>query len=322
MTFCDAAVIMAGGQGSRMRHSGATKPKPLIEVGGVTLLERNLQQLLKHGLKKVFVSVHAEANDIRNFVDQRLQQVAQACDARLELLIETKPLGNIGALQLLPEKLGNILVVYADNLTTLDLEALAKYHADSKQSMTIAAHREPFQMPYGELELALDGTLANYVEKPVHSVTVCSALAVVSPTARLLIPRSRLFGISELCRALIKSGDRVSVFEHDAPWIDVNDLSAVARAKNLVADEPAFDLWAPDGVQIRTIALTFEEEEFREAALKQTVGHTLCDHVPYGEERLHRYIWGEGPDVRSVSSDLARLASPLAHRISAAVWEK
>ena len=285
----DGALIMAGGQGSRMRQSGADRPKPLVEVAGVALIERNLQQLLKHGIRRIFVSVSADADAIRAFVETRLMDLAQCCGARLEILTETRALGNIGAIRLLPPEMQSTLVVYADNLSTLDLAAMARHHHDAGRPMTVATHAEPFRMPYGEVSLAADGGLLAYTEKPVRQVMVCSAFAVVSPEACRQVPEARAFGISELCRALIAAGPGVTGFAHQAPWIDVNDLGDVARAEDLVAATPGFDLWAPPQVRRQEVAFASAGGILR--ALEGDVppsARPVVDHVPAGTRALCR----------------------------------
>src|SRR4051812_28872012 len=119
---------MAGGRGERMRASGVALPKPLVLVHGTPLVEHNLLQLLRHGFDDVVVSVPGPGGAVGGYADGRLTELASEAGARLRVLAETTPLGNIGCAGLLDGE-GDVLVVYADNLTSLDLRDVVRHHA-------------------------------------------------------------------------------------------------------------------------------------------------------------------------------------------------
>ena len=231
------ALIMAGGSGERMRASGSAIPKPLIEVMGVSLLERNLHQVFAAGFHDVCISVSHAIPEIGQFVRTRGLQIARAWGAAVTLLEEQQPLGNIGCAGQLLGTAGHVLVVYADNLTAIDLARLLSEHQDSGAALTLAVHDEPFRLPFGQVYEAGD-RIIDYVEKPEHRFAVCSAVAALSDLALRSLPADRPTGLSELARGLITSGAYVRAFRHASPWIDVNDLTAVARAEALIAAHP------------------------------------------------------------------------------------
>ena len=177
------ALVMAGGRGERMRASGVTTAKPLVAVGGRTLLERNL----------------------------------------LALLDRRDP---------------DLLVVFADNLTTLDLAAIVGHHRKARAALTTAVHFEPFRIPFGEVEVR-DGWVVSYTEKPEHRVLVSSGVLVLGPAAIARIPRGRPTGISWLANQLLAAGERIAAFPHQASWIDVNDMGAAERAEHALPDAGA-----------------------------------------------------------------------------------
>jgi NDP-sugar pyrophosphorylase family protein len=244
---------MAGGSGERMRASGSSVPKPLVEVSGVSLLERNLHQVLAAGFHDVCVSVPSAIPEIGQFVRTRGFEIAEACGAALSLLEERQPLGNIGCAGRLEGTARHVLVVYSDNLTAIDLSRLLLEHRDSGAALTLAVHDEPFRLPFGQVYEAGD-RIVDYVEKPQHRFAVCSAVCALSDLALRSLPADRPTSISELARGLIAAGAYVRSFRHAAPWIDVNDLAAVAHAEALIAAHPeAFGVPA-DGVLTRRAA--------------------------------------------------------------------
>lgn len=236
------ALIMAGGSGERMRVSGSSIPKPLVEVMGVSLLERNLHQVFAAGFHDVYVSVSNAIPEVGQFVRTRGLRIARAWGATLSLLEEQQPLGNIGCAGLLQGIANHVLVVYADNLTAIDLTRLLYEHQASGAVLTLAVHDEPFRLPFGQVYESGD-RIVDYIEKPEHRFAVCSAVSALSDLALRSLPADRPTSISELARGLIAAGNYVRPFRHSAPWIDVNDLTAVARAEALIARHPdAFTL--------------------------------------------------------------------------------
>src|ERR1700748_2062486 len=91
------AMVMAGGSGTRMARAGGRVVKPLIQVAGATLLERNIRQLARHGFDSVIVVISATASDIAVHVRRELVPAAAAAGCSVEIALEDKPLGNFGA---------------------------------------------------------------------------------------------------------------------------------------------------------------------------------------------------------------------------------
>src|SRR5688572_17389810 len=125
------ALIMAGGRGERMRASGTTTPKPLVELEGVPLLERNLTMLIRAGFQDIYVSVSSSSPDVGDFVSSRGVALGQG-RARVQCLVESEPLGNIGSAAELRDAGRPVVVLFADNLITLDLESLLERHTQSR----------------------------------------------------------------------------------------------------------------------------------------------------------------------------------------------
>ena len=252
------ALVMAGGRGERMRSSGRPVPKPLLRVRGVPLMERNLYPLLRAGLEEIVVSVPADLPSVGRFASDRFARFARAAGARSELLEETRPLGNIGCAGLLRDRADHVLVVYADNLTTLDLRAVVAHHLATGAGLTLSTHLEPFRMPYGQIE-AEDGRVVDYHEKPEHLVLVSSAVSVLGPAALAAAAEHAPLGLSDLFRVLRDRGETVTEYRHAAPWVDVNDAAAAERAERLVATDPAFECWSAPPAVVTTSALVTDD---------------------------------------------------------------
>jgi NDP-sugar pyrophosphorylase family protein len=230
-----------------MRASGLPVPKPLAPVLGVTLLERNVCALLRDGFTDLTVAVEAgsEGNQIARFVDERIEPICRSASAKLRVFVEPMPLGNVGCAGLVARGEETVLLVFSDNLTTLDLADLADAHMFRDAAMTLAAHHQPHQLAYGQLTMA-EGLVIAYEEKPQQLILISSGIAVLGPTARSLIPADRPTGLVTLFHLVRDAGLSVAGYVHDDPWIDVNDAQSVACAEDLITQHAQrFASWNP-----------------------------------------------------------------------------
>jgi NDP-sugar pyrophosphorylase family protein len=255
---------MAGGEGLRMAQSGGTAPKPLMTVAGTTLLERNVRQLVRYGFDEIVIAAPSSVPQIAAFARARIISIAAALGCRVEIMTERAPLGNFGAVQTLAERGQPALVVYADNLAALNLRAIFDFHAHERPAMTIAAHEQDFILPYGVVQLE-GSDVIGYREKPVTSFSVCSAICVVGESAMRTIAEGEKLGISEMVVRLITQGKPVRAFRHAEPWIDVNDMEALAQAEILVRQYPdRFGHWTEE--EMHPAGTGFREAQSRHGA--------------------------------------------------------
>src|SRR5205823_255331 len=157
------AVVMAGGRGTRMRQSGVATPKPLVEVRGLSLLERNLYTLLGAGVRHIHVVV---APPLAEEVRARTQPLA----SDIEVVVEERPRGTIAAAGIARD---TALVVNVDNLTNLDLRNLIEDHRLNGADCTVATHQHGAPIPFAGVTLA-GRRIADYVEKPTLRTWVSS----------------------------------------------------------------------------------------------------------------------------------------------------
>src|SRR5437773_4036700 len=138
-----AALIMAGGRSERMRAGGTRQHKGLRTVLGVPLIERNLRALIWFGFERLFVSISAREEELAGWIRGPGCALAETESVTIETLVETQPLGTIGAVASLPPDVEDVVIVNVDNLTCLDLRQLARYHREHDAVATIASHRQP-----------------------------------------------------------------------------------------------------------------------------------------------------------------------------------
>ena len=125
------AVILAGGKGTRLAERLQGLPKPLVDIGGKPLLERQIEHLKQYGFEQILILVNHGADQIIAFCNNK-----QNFGIQIECIDDGKPLGTAGStIQILPKLAENFLVVYGDTMFDIDLDRFAAFHADNAQAV-------------------------------------------------------------------------------------------------------------------------------------------------------------------------------------------
>ena len=170
------AVIMAGGQGTRLRPVTESIPKPMLEVAGRPMLERIVLHLVGHGIQTIYISVNFMAEVIeKHFGD------GSGFGCRINYLRESEPLGTGGSLSLLPRPPESpILVLNGDMISRVDVTALLEAHAQHGNLATIGVGPYQIQVPFGTVQA--DGErLESLAEKPTLDILVNRGIYVLDP---------------------------------------------------------------------------------------------------------------------------------------------
>src|SRR5881409_751278 len=157
------AIVMAGGQGSRLRPLTLTRPKPMVPVANRPVMAHILEWLRNHGFSEVLVTLYYRADDIRRaFGDGRSQGI------KLTYRVEDEPLGTAGSVKFAQDWIGNepFLIASGDALTDLNLEALLGRHRQTGAWLTLGLKRVTDPSEYGVVELDDRGRVARFQEKP------------------------------------------------------------------------------------------------------------------------------------------------------------
>jgi NDP-sugar pyrophosphorylase family protein len=209
-------VILAGGQGTRLRPFTATIPKPLLPLGDLPIVEVVIRQLAASGIRRIAIALGHLAHLFTAVVGD-----GSRFGVEIHYFHEEQPLGTAGALRNIPELEGPFLVMNGDVLTTLDYNRLISTHIENVASATIAVRRRDVKIDFGVITATPDGKLEDYQEKPVISYKVSMGINVLSPCCLDLIPPNRKFDMPELMLALTAKGYDVQAYETDCYWQDI-----------------------------------------------------------------------------------------------------
>lgn len=226
-----AAIVMAGGEGARLRPLTESIPKPMLDIGGVPLLERHVRRLARTGIKVVYISVNYLSHVIENHFGD-----GSRFDIRIRYLREHTKMGTAGALCLLPERPQRpIIVMNGDIVTTSDFSNLFAYHCEQKSALTVAAAEYRVNIPYGVIHAAGAEVLA-VEEKPSQRFLCNAGIYAVSSEALALIPSNRFYNMTDLIDDCIAQRKRVSVFPMHEYWSDIGTLDDLEKTRAAFAD--------------------------------------------------------------------------------------
>ncbi|HVM53886.1 MAG TPA: sugar phosphate nucleotidyltransferase [Acidimicrobiales bacterium] len=224
------ALALAGGRGERLQPLTFKVPKPLLQVGGRSILERTLESIYASRIEDVWLAV----NYMADMIEERIGDGARF-GLRIRYLREEQPLDTAGPLTLIEgEPPGPIVVTNTDQITNMSFARMVDYHVSEQADVTVAAYMHEVAIPYGVFELR--GTdLIGVREKPTIRFPVNAGYYVVDPGSIALIPRGERFGMDELMDAVMRGGGRVVVFPMVEKWIDIGTPEALEQALLLFA---------------------------------------------------------------------------------------
>jgi dTDP-glucose pyrophosphorylase len=227
----NAAVLMAGGDGSRLRPLTDAVPKPLLRVGGKPLLEILVERLKAAGVSRFFVTVRYKSELIeKHFGDGARLGVS------IRYVREEVPLGTAGALARLPEPLAEpFFLVNGDILTKCDFLAMLEFHRRWRADLTVGTVPHTVEVPYGVLEVVGE-RLTGINEKPRLDFLINGGVYVVDPAVLPLIPRERPFDAIDLVPLLEHAGRTVVAFPIREYWLDVGQQGDFHQANRDVAE--------------------------------------------------------------------------------------
>ena len=149
------ALIMAGGEGKRLKEFSKYFPKPLVPYENTTAIESIISRFKNYGVKKFYISVYYKKNLIKSYLDDNQYK-------NLTFLEEKQPLGTAGAIRLLKGKVKNdFFLINCDTILNIDLEKFYEFHKKNKFDLTLVAASKNFQLSYGACQIKQNGELKN-----------------------------------------------------------------------------------------------------------------------------------------------------------------
>lgn len=211
------AVLMAGGRGERLRPLTEQTPKPLLPVAGRPIIDHNIDLLRSYGIRNIWVAV--------NYLKEQI--ISHLPDCRF--IEEPSRLGTIGALSLFEPGSPHVVVMNADLLTDVNLEAMYLRHIDTEAWLTVAAVPYTVSVPFAIMEHQGDRVTA-LSEKPTFNYCANAGIYILRREAIELIPKGVPMDATDLIDLLLKQDHRVSLFQLEGRWLDIGSPDDYRRA--------------------------------------------------------------------------------------------
>ncbi|GIW06926.1 MAG: hypothetical protein KatS3mg060_1731 [Dehalococcoidia bacterium] len=226
------AIVLAAGEGTRLRPLTLDRPKPMVALGDRPALEWLLRWLRHYGVRDVFINLHYRPEVIRRYFGD-----GSALGLRISYNEEQEILGTAGGAAQFRDRLqGDVLVCYGDVLSDLDLDALLTRHRERRAVATLALYRVPDPWTRGVVDLAPDGRVLGFREKPPRdacppSTPVNAGIYALDSQVLDAVPTDRPsdFG-RDLFPALLAAGAPVYGWESGAYVLDFGTLEQHRQA--------------------------------------------------------------------------------------------
>ncbi len=227
------AVVMAGGEGTRLRPMTASMPKPLLPVVNRPIMEHVLRLLKRHGLTETVVTVQFLASLVKNYFGD-----GEDLGMDLTYAHEEKPLGTAGSVKNAEEALKDapFLVISGDALTDFDLSDLIRFHRERGAMVTVCLTRVPNPLEFGITIVDDDGRVERFLEKPtwgqVFSDTVNTGIYVMEPQVFDYVEAGVSVDWSgDVFPRLMKEGHPVYGYIAEGYWEDVGTHESYVKAQ-------------------------------------------------------------------------------------------
>ena len=232
------AVVMAGGEGTRLRPLTSNQPKPMVPIVGKPCMEHILELLRTHGFGDVVVTLAFMPQAIRSYFGD-----GDSLGLDIEYSVEELPLGTAGSVRLASGKLDEtFLVISGDALCDVDLGSLVERHREVGAAVTIGLKHVDNPLEFGIVVTDEDGKVERFLEKPswgqVFSDTINTGIYVLEPEVLAHVPTDRPFDFSkELFPLLLEMGRPIYGHVLEGYWQDIGNLDQYRQANFDALDE-------------------------------------------------------------------------------------
>ncbi len=222
------AVVLAGGEGSRLRPISAETPKPMVRLLDKPVMEYTVELLKKHGVTDITATLQTLPHKITDYFGD-----GSHWGVRMSYRVESNPLGTAGGVRACRYFAGNepLLVISGDAVTDIDLTACAQFHRSKNALATIVLTRREQLLEYGLVMTNPDGRVARFIEKPswgqVFTDTVNTGIYILSPEALDMIPDGVFYDFArDLFPRMLSEGLPLYGVTAEGYWCDIGDVLA------------------------------------------------------------------------------------------------
>ncbi len=245
------AVVMAGGEGTRLRPLTSLRPKPMVPIVNQPVMEHIIGLVKHHGITQVVATLAFMPQVIEDYFGN-----GEEWGMEISYALEETPLGTAGSVKNAESLIGDdtFVVISGDALTDIDLSEVIRFHKEKGGPVTIALKSVPDPLEFGVVITDENGKIERFLEKPswgqVFSDTINTGIYVMEPEVFEHIPEGEPYDFSsQLFPDLMAKGYDLFACTVDGYWCDVGSLESYVEVHRDILDGKAM-IFIP-GVQAR-----------------------------------------------------------------------
>lgn len=222
------AVLMAGGKGVRLRPLTETTPKPLLPVGGKSIIDYNIDSLMENGIKHISVTV--------NYLHEQLEEhfAEPVNGVKINCIKEPQFLGTIGATQFVTKFYNDVvLVMNSDLFTNIDYEDFYLHFKEHNADMSVAAVPYSISVPYGIFELE-GRNIKGVKEKPIYNYFANAGIYLIKRELLENMPKNTFYNATDLMNDAVAAGKTVIRYPITGYWLDIGSHEEYKKANELI----------------------------------------------------------------------------------------
>lgn len=221
------AVLMAGGEGKRLRPLTEKTPKPLLLVGEKPIIEYNIDRLKEVGVRTINISINYLGDQLEQYFGDGSQK-----DIRINYVRETKPLGTIGSVLLVEDfDHEDIIIMNSDLLTNIDFNDFFKTYQEAKADMIVATTSYHVDVPYAVLEVNENNAVKSLKEKPRYTYYSNAGIYILKKDLLSMIPQDKFFDITDLMDRIIEMDLKLVTYPINGYWLDIGKHEDFKKAQ-------------------------------------------------------------------------------------------
>lgn len=226
-------VINAGGRGTRLDPFTRVLPKPLIPVGDLPIIEHIMQEFQSYSCEQFHIIV--------NYKKELMKAYFAESENKYDIswYDEEKPLGTGGGLSLLRGKLNEtFFFTNCDNLLQANYERMMQFHKENGNVVTMVCAYKNFSIPYGVIEMGVNGKIESMKEKPLVSFLTNTGIYIVEPELIDDIEDNIAIGFPDIVEKQRQKGRKVAVFPvSESEWMDMGQLNELEKMRKKLYGE-------------------------------------------------------------------------------------
>lgn len=227
------AVVMAGGEGTRLRPLTSNRPKPLVPVLNKPIAQHIVEHLKRANINDIVVTLYYLAEEIQNYFGDGAE-----LGVNLIHSIEDTPLGTAGSVKKAEKYLDDdtFIIVSGDALTDIDIEKALAFHRERKAEATLVLKHVENPLEFGVVMTHEDGKIERFLEKPswgeVFSDTVNTGMYILEPSVFNLMEQGKNYDWSQdIFPKMLVDGRAIYGYVMEEYWTDVGSLEQYRQAQ-------------------------------------------------------------------------------------------